>query len=166
MFFNRINWRIDVTSEKTVVTPIHKINKDPSSQSVTHDHSESHLPQSYSVLYKINYLQWKIKYGDDRVETPNGHYDFVTMLNGEIRIMQSFCEDMRLHSILSNHADTVLFAGKIKFKDNCSSEIDCWTSQSQDYATNADLCEQAGLPISLFIDLNKQLQTIGCSSLS
>jgi len=53
---------------------------------------------------------------------------------------------------ISNNASSILFAGRIFFDNEGGSEILSWNNLSDDYLVDANLKEQAGLPVNLFHD--------------
>ena len=122
----------------------------------------SNIGSEYDLLCETDPSTWMIEtkvHGEGRFSFPYGKYNFVTMLDGTVRIKRYSDRDCGEHATLTSDAPDVLFAGELKFKDLSSEEyysvngrhIEYWTNHSDDYSVDSKQYKQAGLPLESFI---------------
>lgn len=143
-----------LTNEKNLLTLIGRTSNTPSPHGTAHSQSPSPI---YGVIKKISHFEYQIERGEDPTIIPTEAYHFVVMTTGEIRVAPAIFEDSE-HAHLASNADTVLFAGKIIFEADGSGTIASWNNASDDYPSEPDLYEQAGLPLDLFIPVTHKYQ--------
>jgi hypothetical protein len=125
--------------------------------------SDSHLESvGYGLLQPQDSSNlWKVQLSDDHFQIPLGEYHFVTMSNGDVRVIES-TDPMAKHVYLSGGStDEVSFAGTIMFDDIGIGEIISWdndSNHSDNYPSDASLIAQARLPGHLFLDVNARAE--------
>lgn len=114
------------------------------------DTSTSTSSTPYNILSKNSEGQWEIVKSDDLdVQVfPFGHYHFVVMPNGEIRVQSSTPQRPISHSQLSN-GTPVRSAGQLFFSKEGTQELEWWHNNSEEYPSKT-VHENIGLPLEDF----------------
>jgi len=91
-------YRVHMTDALETPTEVKRIKHNASPQSV----AEPSLGfTGYGVLDKRSAVEWRVKMGDGRVKLPEGPYDFVRMLDGEVRVAELITENTSVaHTLL------------------------------------------------------------------
>lgn len=177
MFFNRRNARVSPMSEEQRPSLVRQYVSLPNlmlddTQSTirpisrTQNASPVYLKKvNYGLLKPTHQFHWLIELEpgveDGAQGIAYGKYDFVTMLNGEMRVIPTKDEDHPLHLELSENANDVLYAGTVcfDFDKNDNSSITEWTNHSPIYTPDPDLSGQAGLPEKHFNPITDRMRT-------